>query len=188
MPAGEIEAAPHLICSAIAPNLDAVRFDPAWRTSTVVALAKTIATDGTFDVMPILADALQDAGCDNAVLLDHCRGCTSHTRNCWVLSHVLGPPLSNPSVSAPEIPPVERSVLREAAARMHENDQAVTCMLGFTPIAILALSPLLMAAVSLIGHSMVFSVCCIPILPFAVYCLVLCYRVTHGHGRRYFGR
>ncbi|VTT97608.1 Uncharacterized protein OS=uncultured bacterium PE=4 SV=1 [Gemmataceae bacterium] len=48
--------------------------DLSWLTSTVVALAKGIYADRAFDRMPILADALQDAGCDNADILAHCRG------------------------------------------------------------------------------------------------------------------
>ena len=35
--------------------------------------------------MPILADALQDAGCDNEDILSHCRGEGPHVRGCWVL-------------------------------------------------------------------------------------------------------
>jgi len=40
--------------------------------------------------MPILADALQDAGCDNAGILNHCRGNGPHVRGCWVVDLVLG--------------------------------------------------------------------------------------------------
>ena len=40
--------------------------------------------------MPILADALQDAGCDNADVLDHCRSDGPHVRGCWVVDLVLG--------------------------------------------------------------------------------------------------
>ncbi|MBP3957883.1 hypothetical protein J8F10_21730 [Gemmata sp. G18] len=40
--------------------------------------------------MPILADALQDAGCDRTDVLDHCRGPEPHVRGCWVVDLVLG--------------------------------------------------------------------------------------------------
>jgi hypothetical protein len=41
--------------------------------------------------MPILADALQDAGCDNEEVLDHCRAADGvHVRGCWVVDLVLG--------------------------------------------------------------------------------------------------
>jgi hypothetical protein len=41
--------------------------------------------------MPILADALQDAGCENADILDHCRDAkATHVRGCWVVDLVLG--------------------------------------------------------------------------------------------------
>jgi hypothetical protein len=44
-----------------------------------------------FGAMPILADALQDAGCDNAKVLAHCRDPkATHVRGCWVLDTVLG--------------------------------------------------------------------------------------------------
>ena len=68
-----------------------VAFDPAWRTSDVVALARGIYDDRAFDRMPILADALQDAGCDNDDILTHCRDTnTPHARGCWVVDLVLG--------------------------------------------------------------------------------------------------
>jgi hypothetical protein len=67
-----------------------VGLDPAWLTSTVVALAHGIYADRAFDRMPILADALQDAGCDNEDVLDHCRGPGPHARGCWVVDLVLG--------------------------------------------------------------------------------------------------
>ena len=38
----------------------------------------------------ILADALQDAGCGNADILNHCRGDGPHVRGCWVVDLVLG--------------------------------------------------------------------------------------------------
>ena len=42
------------------------------------------------DRKPILADALQDAGCDNADVLDHCHSEGPHVRGCWVVDLVLG--------------------------------------------------------------------------------------------------
>ena len=92
-----------------------VAFAPAWRTVTAVAIARQMYEsrdfisapifeprgDGTtiramhsardFSAMPILADALQDAGCDNADILTHCRDANQvHVRGCWVVDLVLG--------------------------------------------------------------------------------------------------
>jgi hypothetical protein len=64
--------------------------DPAWRTDTVVALARGIYDDRAFDRLPILADALQDAGCDNDDILNHCRDAGPHARGCWVVDLILG--------------------------------------------------------------------------------------------------
>jgi len=67
-----------------------VAFDPSWRTSTAVAIAKGMYDSRDFSAMPILADALQDAGCEHADILDHCRGPGPHVRGCWVVDLVLG--------------------------------------------------------------------------------------------------
>jgi hypothetical protein len=67
-----------------------VTFDPNWRTSTAAALAAQMYDSRDFSAMPILADALQDAGCENAGILDHCRGPGPHVRGCWVVDMVLG--------------------------------------------------------------------------------------------------
>ena len=61
-----------------------------WVTPTVRALAEGIYADRAFDRLPILADALQDAGCDDADVLAHCRGPWPHVRGCWVVDLVLG--------------------------------------------------------------------------------------------------
>jgi hypothetical protein len=63
---------------------------PEWRTSTVLALATGIYEEKAFDRMPILADALGDAGCDNEEILQHCRSETVHTRGCFVVDLILG--------------------------------------------------------------------------------------------------
>jgi hypothetical protein len=64
--------------------------DPSWLTPTVVSLAEGIYADRAFDRLPILADALQDAGCENTDILDHCRGEGVHVRGCWVVDLLLG--------------------------------------------------------------------------------------------------
>jgi hypothetical protein len=65
----------------------------SWLTSDVVALARGIDDGKAFDRMPILADALQDAGCDNDDILNHCRATRwEHLRGCWVIDLLLGRP------------------------------------------------------------------------------------------------
>ncbi|MBA4067952.1 MAG: hypothetical protein C0501_30465 [Isosphaera sp.] len=64
---------------------------PEWRTSTAVALASQMYEVRDFAAMPILADALQDAGCENDDVLAHCRDeNATHVRGCWVVDLVLG--------------------------------------------------------------------------------------------------
>jgi hypothetical protein len=64
--------------------------DPSWLTPTVVALAEGIGADRAFDRLPILADALEDAGCADRAVLDHCRSPGPHVRGCWALDLLLG--------------------------------------------------------------------------------------------------
>jgi hypothetical protein len=63
---------------------------PSWLTSTVVALATGIYDERAFGRLPILADALQDAGCTNEDVLNHLRDPGEHARGCWVLDLLLG--------------------------------------------------------------------------------------------------
>ena len=66
-------------------------FNRAWRTSDAMALATGIYDDRAYDRMPILADALQDAGCDSDDILSHLRDPhATHVRGCWVVDLVLG--------------------------------------------------------------------------------------------------
>jgi len=65
--------------------------DPAWLTSTVVQLARGIYDERAFDRLPILADALMDAGCEQEDVLNHCRDRNAaHGRGCWVVDLLLG--------------------------------------------------------------------------------------------------
>jgi hypothetical protein len=64
--------------------------DPMWLTTTVVQLARGIDAERACDRLPILADALQDAGCTDEDILNHCRCGGPHTRGCWVVDLILG--------------------------------------------------------------------------------------------------
>jgi hypothetical protein len=56
-----------------------------------VAMAKGMYDSREFSAMPNLADALQDAGCDNDEVLDHCHAADDvHVRGCWIVDLVLG--------------------------------------------------------------------------------------------------
>ncbi len=79
-----------LRCLFANPCRPPVVFSPSCRTSTATALAAQMYKSRDFSAMPILADALQDAGCDSADVLDHCRGPGPHVRGCWVVDLVLG--------------------------------------------------------------------------------------------------
>jgi len=67
-----------------------VTLDPRWLSSTVLDLANVIYADRAFERLPVLADALMDAGCDNEAILNHCRSEGPHVRGCWVVDLVLG--------------------------------------------------------------------------------------------------
>jgi hypothetical protein len=61
----------------------------AWNSATVPKLAQAIYDDRAFDRLPVLADALEDAGCIDADLLAHCRSGAEHVRGCWVVDLLL---------------------------------------------------------------------------------------------------
>lgn len=67
-----------------------VTIESRWLTETVVGIASCIYTERAFERMPILADALQEAGCENEVVLNHCREPGEHVRGCWVVDLLLG--------------------------------------------------------------------------------------------------
>jgi hypothetical protein len=74
-----------------------VSLNPSWLTATVTRLAQAIYDNrelpsGLFDNqrMGVLADALEEAGCDNADILDHLRGGGEHVRGCWPIDLLLG--------------------------------------------------------------------------------------------------
>ncbi|WP_162271540.1 hypothetical protein [Gemmata sp. SH-PL17] len=67
----------------------ATRVELVCQSPTANALAGQMYESRDFDAMPILADALQDAGCADENILSHCRGPGPHVRGCWVVDLVL---------------------------------------------------------------------------------------------------
>jgi hypothetical protein len=66
-----------------------ITVNPSWLTSTVLAVARQMYESRDFSAMPILADALQDTGCDNEDMLNHCRQPGGHVRGCFVVDLLL---------------------------------------------------------------------------------------------------
>ncbi len=69
-----------------------VRLDPTWldwNAGCIQKLAQTIYDDRRFDDLPILADTLEEAGCAEPAILEHCRGPGPHVRGCWVVDLLL---------------------------------------------------------------------------------------------------
>jgi hypothetical protein len=67
--------------------------DPTWLTwndGLVLDLARGIYVERAFEQMPIFGDALEDAGCTDGVILEHCRSRAEHVRGCWVVDALLG--------------------------------------------------------------------------------------------------
>jgi hypothetical protein len=67
--------------------------EPRWRTwngGTIPKVAQSIYGEQSFSDLPILADALEEEGCPNTAVLDHCRRPGKHFRGCWVLDLLLG--------------------------------------------------------------------------------------------------
>jgi hypothetical protein len=62
----------------------------AWGDGAVPKLAQSIYDEAAFDRLPILADALEEAGCSEEALLAHCRGAGGHVRGCWAVDLLLG--------------------------------------------------------------------------------------------------
>jgi hypothetical protein len=72
-------------------------FDRAWLTRDVIGLARQIDEERDFGLMPMLNDALLDAGCNGRRILRHTRGLKEHVDEpiqhapgCWVVDAILG--------------------------------------------------------------------------------------------------
>lgn len=92
-PTDELAAQARLTRDIIGNPFHAVVLDPAWLVwsgGTIRKLAEAIDNERAFDRLPILADALEEAGCTDTRILNHCRGPGPHTRGCWLLDLLLG--------------------------------------------------------------------------------------------------
>jgi hypothetical protein len=67
-----------------------VSFDQAWRTPPVIRLAEEAYRNPTPEILKVLSDCLEEAGCQDREIMGHCRGDHPHARGCWVLDGVLG--------------------------------------------------------------------------------------------------
>jgi hypothetical protein len=69
--------------------LHSTSIQASWRSTNVMGIANAILADCTFDLLPVLADALIEAGCDDETILAHCRQPGHHVRGCWVVDLIL---------------------------------------------------------------------------------------------------
>ena len=60
-----------------------------WNGGTILRLARHAREAGRFDEMPVLGDALEEAGCTDVQILEHCRSGLPHAPGCWVLELLL---------------------------------------------------------------------------------------------------
>jgi hypothetical protein len=75
-----------IFCNPLRP----VSIAPAWQTPQALALARTAYDERRWEDLPLLADALEEAGCTEEAILSHLRGPGPHVRGCWALDLVLG--------------------------------------------------------------------------------------------------
>jgi hypothetical protein len=89
----EMAAQCELARDLFAPPGLVVSLDPAWLAwgrGLVPRLAEAIYWEGAFERLPILGDALEEAGCVDERVLEHCHEFGPHWRGCWVLDRLLG--------------------------------------------------------------------------------------------------
>ncbi len=89
-PASEFQKQADYLRDLIGPTaFRSVPIEPEWLTASVRALAQDFYEERASEVLPILADALEDAGCTNADILSHCRIPGPHVRGCWLVDLLL---------------------------------------------------------------------------------------------------
>lgn len=90
LPASILSHLPAILRELFGNPFHPITLSPSWLTSTVVSLANQMYDTRDFSAMSILADALQDAGCSNEEILEHCRGPGAHVRGCWACDLLTG--------------------------------------------------------------------------------------------------
>jgi hypothetical protein len=91
--ADELAAQAALLRDIVGNPFRTTTFDPAWLSwggGTLRGLARAVYDERAFDRLPIVADALEEAGCDDPDILGHCRQPGEHVRDCWVIDLLLG--------------------------------------------------------------------------------------------------
>ena len=68
----------------------AVTFGPAGLTPAIKSLGDAIYVERAFERMPVLGDALEEAGWNSVEVLAHCREPGEHVRGCWLVDALLG--------------------------------------------------------------------------------------------------
>jgi hypothetical protein len=82
----ECDLVREIFCNPLRP----VSVAPTWRTPQAIAIAQTVYDERQWQDLPLLADALEDAGCTDEAILSHCRGPGPHARGCWPVDLLLG--------------------------------------------------------------------------------------------------
>jgi hypothetical protein len=81
----------HLLRDIVGNPYRTVSVDPAWRAHAgglVATMAQQVYDERSFHLLPILADALEEAGCTDATILEHLRGPGPHARGCWLVDQL----------------------------------------------------------------------------------------------------
>jgi hypothetical protein len=90
---GEKKAQRQLLRDLVGNPFRPTQVQPAWRAwngGTLVRMARVVYDECRFSDLPILADALEEAGCADNAILAHCRCGGEHARGCWVIDQLLG--------------------------------------------------------------------------------------------------
>jgi hypothetical protein len=90
---GEKKAQRDLLRDLFGNPFRPVHVQPAWRAwngGTLVRVARAIYDERRYGDLPVLADALEEAGCTDTAILAHCRCGGEHARGCWVIDQLLG--------------------------------------------------------------------------------------------------